>query len=297
MAYSRGMNLDGLDVFVKVVQVGSFTGAAKALGMPVTTVSGKIANLEKRLGVTLIQRTTRKLHVTEAGEIFFNRCARALEEVLVAEQELTTKRLEPEGTLRITATIDVGYVFLPSLVKSYLKKYPKMKVDLKLTNRVVDLISESVDLAIRVGPLKDSTMIARKFLETHASLWASQGYVKKRGLPKHPRDLAKHEGIGFSSAFSDVLRLERDGDFRETEFPCRVSVDDMATMKAFVEQGDGIGLLPDFLCGEEERTGRFIKVLPDWKWSALNLSFVYPAQKFVPPKVQSFIEHALKSET
>lgn len=291
------MNLDGLDVFVKVVQVGSFSGAAKALDMPVTTVSGKIANLEKRLGVTLIQRTTRKLHVTEAGEIFFKRCARALEEVQVAEQELTTKRVEPEGTLRITATIDVGYIFLPPLVKSYLKKYPKMKIDLKLTNRVVDLISESVDLAIRVGPLKDSSMIARKFLETHASLWTSQSYAKKRGVPKHPRDLGKHDGIGFSSAFADVLRLERDGDFREAEFPCRVSVDDMATMKAFIAQGDGIGLLPDFLCVEEARSGRFIKVLPEWQWAALQLSFVYPSQKFVPPKVHTFIEHALKSET
>ncbi|MEK2644499.1 LysR family transcriptional regulator [Bdellovibrio sp. BCCA] len=289
------MQLDGIDIFVKVVQAGSFTKAAKLLGMPLTTVSGKVALLEKRLGVTLLHRTTRKLNLTEAGEAYFRRCLRVLDEVEAAEKELTTKRSEPEGTLRITSTIDVGHIILPPIIKEYLKRYPKMRVELVATNRLVDLISEGVDLAIRIGSLKDSTMVARRFLESQASLWASAAYVKKHGLPKHPRDLEKHQCISFSAEKNNNIRLSRQGETQTVAFPSRIVVDDMESTKAFVMQGDGIGLIPQFLCEEEARQGKLIPVLPQWTWGSLSLSFVYPAQRFVAPKVQSFIECALKS--
>lgn len=289
------MQLDGIDIFVKVVQAGSFTKAAKSLGMPLTTVSGKVALLERRLGVTLLHRTTRQLNLTEAGEAYFKRCLRVLEEVEAAERELTTQRNEPEGTLRLTATIDVGHIFLPPIVKAYLKLYPKTRVEMIATNRLVDLVGEGVDLAIRIGPLKDSTMIARKFLDSQASLWASAAYVKKHGLPKHPRDLEKHACIGFVSDKNNRIRLSRNGESLDVAFPSRIVVDDMEAMKVFVMQGDGIGLIPHFLCEEEMRLGKMVRVLPQWSWNAMQLSFVYPAQRFVAPKVQAFIECALKN--
>ena len=285
------MNLDGIEVFVKVVQAGSFTLAAKQLGMPITTVSGKVAALEKRLGITLIHRTTRKLSITEAGEAFYKGCVRALAEVEIAEKQVSNTRLEPEGVLRVTATADVARVLLTPIVNTYLKNYPKMSVEIVATNRIVDLVGDGLDLAVRVGSLKDSTLIARKFIETSASLWASSSYIKKKGMPKHPRDLMKFDGIGYSS-FSDKIRLERDGEKIEVPFSSRIRVDDMEIIKSFVLQGNGIGLIPNFLCEDESQSGKLVKVLPQLSWGSFPLSFVYPAQRFVAPKIQAFIECA-----
>ncbi|MFS4459709.1 LysR substrate-binding domain-containing protein [Bdellovibrio sp. HCB2-146] len=287
------MNLDGIDVFVKVVQAGSFTVAARQLGMPVTTVSGKVAALEKRLGITLIHRTTRKLNVTESGEAFYKRCVRALAEVEAGEKELTNARSEPEGVLRLTATADVARVLLAPIITDYLKAYPKVRVEIIATNRLVDLIGEGVDLGFRFGSLKDSTMIARKFISTGASLWASAAYIKKKGAPRHPRELSKHAGVSYSSMAFDKIRLQREGEEIEVPFQGRLLVDDMEVIKTFVMQGQGIGLIPDFLCEDESQMGKLVKVLPQWGWGSFQLSFVYPAQRFIAPKVQAFIESAL----
>jgi DNA-binding transcriptional LysR family regulator len=289
------MNLDGIDVFVKVVQVGSFSGAAKILSMPVTTASGKVAALEKRLGTTLIHRTTRKLNVTQAGEAFFQRCVKALDEIVAGENELDTVKAGPEGLLRITTVADVGNILLPRYIDSYLKKYPKMSVELILTNRVVDLVGEGVDLAIRVGKLKDSTMISKRFLETKGGLVATPGYLKKYGIPLNPRDLKKHQFIKFSSGFSP-LTLTNGKEHFELTPTGRIMVDDMQASKAFVLQGEGIGMLPSFLCEQELKNKKLVKITPSWNWNIyFTLSFVYPAQRFVSPKVQSFIEWCSKN--
>lgn len=288
------MNLDGIDVFVKVIQAGSFSRAAQLLNMPVTTVSGKVASLEKRLGVTLIQRTTRKLHITQAGEAYFKRCIRALEEMESAEQELATSKAEPEGLLRITAPVDAGHAYLPSLVNEYLKAHPKMRVDMIVTNRFVDLIGEGVDLALRVGGMKDSTLITRKFVDTHANVWATPAYIRKHGAPKSVNDLKNHEFITFTPQ-KDLTKFMRGGEETELRLRSRISADDFETVKACVLQGEAVGLIPTFLCESEEKSGKLIKVLPQWCWGAFSLSFVYPAQRFVPPKVQSFIAWAVKN--
>ena len=191
------MELDGIAVFVKVVQAGSFSRAAKLLGMPNTTVSAKVAQLERRLGVTLIQRTTRKLHITQSGEAYFKKCVHALDEIQAAETEVSATQGEPKGVLRITSAVDVGHSLLPSLVQSYLKKYPQMTVDLIITNRVVDLVAEGVDLGLRAGALKDSSLIAKKLISTKMGLWASPAFLKKCGPIHHPRDVDRLECIRF----------------------------------------------------------------------------------------------------
>lgn len=288
------MGLDGIEVFVKVVQAGSFSGAAKLLNMPTTTVSGKIQALERRLGTTLIHRTTRKLSVTEAGQAYYQRCVKALEELEAGENELANVRHEPEGLLRITTVPDIGHSFLPRYVKSYLEAYPKMNIELILTNRVVDLVAEGVDLAFRLGNLKDSSLIARKFTELDGSLWATPAFIKKHGMPTHPRDLKKYPFVKFSSAFSP-LTLTNGKDDIDLYPEGVLSVDDMQTAKSFTLEGMGIGLVPDYLCSQEEKNKKLIRVLPKWNWKAfVTLSFVYPPQRFVSPKTQSFIEWCLK---
>ncbi len=157
------MDLDGIEVFVKVVEAGSFSQAAKLLGMPNSTVSAKVSALEKRLGVTLLQRSTRKLRATPAGETYFQQCVQALEQLQAAESELTSAQREPQGLLRVTAPADIGHTLLATLVRGFLQQYPKTEVELVVTNRVLDLIAEGVDLAIRAGELTDSRLIAKRF--------------------------------------------------------------------------------------------------------------------------------------
>ena len=142
------MDLDGIEVFVKVLESGSFSRAAKLLGMPNSTVSAKVSALEKRLGVTLLQRTTRKLRATPAGETYFQQCVLALERLKAAESELTSAQREPQGLLRVTAPADIGHSLLATLVRGFLQRYPKAEVELVVTNRVLDLIAEGVDLAM-----------------------------------------------------------------------------------------------------------------------------------------------------
>lgn len=290
------MNLDGIDVFVKVVQVGSFSGAAKLLKMPVTTVSGKVAALEKRLGTTLIHRTTRKLNVTQPGEAFFQRCVKALDEIMAGESEIENVKTEPKGVLKITTVADIGHTLLPPIIKGYLKNYPKMKIELILTSRIVDLVGEGVDLAIRIGKLKDSTMMVRQFKESKVPLWATPQYLKKHGTPASIRDLKKHHFIKFTTPFNTV-KLSNGKDTVDIDIESRITVDDMQAMKAFTLQNEGIGMISEFLCEAEEASGKLIRVLPNWSWhSFVTLNFVYPPQRFVSPKVQSFIEWCAKNK-
>jgi DNA-binding transcriptional LysR family regulator len=286
-------NLDGIDVFVKVVQCGSFSGAARILGMPVTTVSGKVASLEKRLGITLIHRTTRKLSVTQAGDAFFKRCVRALEEVEAGKREIATTKSEPEGLLRITTPPDLGYSLLPPIIRTYLRTYPKMRAELLLTNRVVDLVGEGVDLAIRVGTLKDSSLIAKKFLDVQSALWASSSYVKKNGLPRHPKDLIQHDCITFKFT-PEVFNLSNGRESLKVSIVPKIIVDDIEALKVFVVGGDGIGMIPSLICKSEVASGKIVRVLPAWELASPNIGvyFVYPPQRFVSPKIQSFIEMA-----
>ena len=290
------MDLDDIAVFVKVVQAGSFSKAARLLGMPNTTVSAKVARLEKRLGVTLIQRTTRKLHITPAGQAYFARCVRGLDEIETAEAEISSASAEPRGLLRITVTGDVAHSLLPPIAAEYVRTHPRLKIEVIVANRIVDLVGEGIDLAIRAAELKDSTLVARRFLSFTVDLWASPRYLAQRGTPRTPAALDGHDCLVFSRLAKHQLRLS-DGR-QQAALPSngRISVDDMETLRAFVLQGAGIGTLPDFLCHAHARHGTLVRVLPKWTCTNGALSFVYPSQPFVPAKVRAFIDLALASK-
>ncbi|MDR3607147.1 MAG: LysR substrate-binding domain-containing protein [Oligoflexia bacterium] len=287
--------LDDISVFVKVVQSGSFTQAARLLSMPNATVSAKVAALERRLGVTLIHRTTRKLHITQAGEAYFRRCVAALDEIQAAETEVTSSQSAPQGVLRITAPIDIGHTILPGLVREFLMKHPQMQVDLVVTNRVVDLVAEGVDVGIRAGELEDSTLMSHKFVTASVSLWASPAYAKKAGLPAHPEELSKHEMVRFSDENFLKVTLMNGKERFELAPKGRISADDFSSVKEFVVQGSGIGLLPGYLCVEESKKGRLVSVLPQWSLGLGGFSLVYPSQKFVSPKVHAFVRVAVEA--
>lgn len=286
--YNDPMELDSIAVFVKVVQAGSFSQAAKILGMPNTTVSAKVAQLEKRLGVTLIQRTTRKLNVTQAGEAYFRGCVHALEEIQSVEAEVTTSQSTPQGILRITAAYDVSHSLLAPLVSLYLKKHPKMEVELVITNRVVDLVGEGVDLAIRAGELEDSTLLSKKLMSAQMIFVASPAYLKKITVPKTPKQLQELEQLHFSEHPTTITL----NDHSKIKVKSRVRSDDLETLKKFVISGQGITLLPRFLCEEELKSGKLVHLLQAWHMGTDYFTLVYPAQKFISPKVRAFVELA-----
>lgn len=285
------MELDSIAVFVKVVQAGSFSKAAKMMGMPNTTVSAKVAQLEKRLGVTLIQRTTRKLQITPAGEVYFKKCLSALEEIRHAESELTKSEKKPQGTLRITAANDIGHTIVPALVSRYLQKYPEMKVELIITNRVVDLVGEGVDIGIRAGELEDSSLRSKKLTSAKMGFMASPIYLKKHGTPNNLKQLTEHKLLRFSE-FSETLTIERTDHqlLEKIKLKGKITADDLETLKRFAILGEGIALLPIFLCEEELKNGKLTHLLKQWQKSSGSFTLVHPAQKFISAKVRAFYD-------
>lgn len=288
------MELDGIDVFAEVVDARSFSAAATRLGMPVSTVSAKVARLEQRLGVTLLHRTTRQLNLTQSGKAYYQRCVRALAEMSEAERELADQLQEPAGLLTISAAADLAQFKLIPVIDAYLERYPKTSIDLKVSNRRVDLVAEGIDLAIRSGELEDSALVVSRYADTRVGLWASRDYLDRHGWPDSILGLGAHRLVQMSRA-EELLKI---ADLRSEEIGTtdrsRLCCDDLQTVRAFIEQGAGIGVLPDFIGRYVERP--LVQVLPDVVSDPISAYFVYPAQKFVPRALRSFIDLAREHE-
>lgn len=286
------MTLDGIDVFAEVVECQSFSRAARRLGMPTSTVSTRIARLEERLGVTLLTRSTRQVSVTPAGQAYYEHCRLALEAMAQAEAALGERAGEPTGALRLTAPADIAQTKLPPLIHRFLDRYPRVSIDLIVSNRTVDLIAENVDLAVRIGQLRESTLIARKFFEAYVGFWAAPAYLERHGIPHSPAELSRHQIIAMSLTPA-ALRALGLGEDRVRELSSgRLRVDDMQSCRAFVESGMGLGLLPDFIGQDPLRAPSLVPVLPELRTPWINAHFVYPAQRYVPAAVRAFIDLA-----
>jgi DNA-binding transcriptional LysR family regulator len=291
------MVMDAIAVFVKVVEAGSFSVAARRLGMPKTTVSAKVAGLERRLGVRLIQRTTRKLRMTEAGERYFHHCAIAIREVELGEAALQSTKGRPYGVLKVTASVDLGHALLPRIARAYAAKYPDVSLELILTNRVVDLVEEGVDLAIRwAGALQDSSLIARRFIETRSDLWSSPKYMKGFGKLTHPRHLANAAFVTHPLQKGSVLLTNGKSNF-EVQMKGRVHADDLQVIKDLIVLGEGIAWLPDYLTADAAEAGKLVRVLSQWRPKLQQRGicyFVYAGRQYALPKVESFMQTALE---
>lgn len=289
------MDLNEIAVFIQVVQAGSFSAAARNLGMPNSTVSHKVSNLERRLGVTLIRRTTRKLQVTPLGEDFYQSCLRGLEEIRGAESELSSSLSEPRGLLRITAPVELGNNILAQLISAFIKKYPKVRVEVILTDRRVDLLGENVDLAIRAGELKDSSLIAKKLGTVTFAAMAAPQYLKKFGTPSFPQELTQHQCIQFTPIGKDAWTLIQKKSRVRIPMSGQMIINDLNMAKALTIAGGGIALLPTFFCGGDVQSGLLVPVLNEWTTQINPVHFVYPAQKFVQPKLSAFMEFTEKA--
>lgn len=283
--------LDDIDTFARVVEAQSFSRAARALHLPTSTVSRSVARLEASLGVQLLTRTTRALALTSDGAAFIARAGPALASLREAVRAVIEPADRPHGVLRLTAPYDLGTEWIPELVALYLARHPDVSVDVHLSGRTVDLVSEGFDVAIRAGRLRDSTLVAKKVRALEAGLFAAPAYLARSAPIRTPADLAAHEMVLFKSKeHRQTLRLEGPRDATASvEVRGRITTDDFAFVRGALRSGCGVGMLPRFLGHGDQRDGRLVQVLPGWTPNpGGQLHLVYPAAQHVPAKVIAF---------
>lgn len=285
-------DLNEVTIFARVAQLGSFSNAARSLRMPVSMVSRKVANLEARLGVLLIKRTTRKLSLTEAGSRYHERCTQHLQGLEEAEADLTNARGELEGLLRITVPVVLGSGEFVDFVSTFVKRHPKVSADLVVTNQFIDLVSGSVDVGIRFGALPDSSAVGRRLGVSRRVLVASPGYLATRKPPRAPEDLRDHDCVLFRPKVEEAAwELVHGG--KRTRVRVRVagsvSANNFETVSQFARRGHGIAFVPMAYALAGEREGTYRRVLPTWSSGDIPVHAVYMGRKFLPAKLRVFL--------
>jgi DNA-binding transcriptional LysR family regulator len=278
------IDLNRVAVFVRVVEAGSFTAAAKAMGLPVSSVSRSVANLEEELGVRLLHRTTRKLSVTDDGREYFQRVQAAMAAMDDANDALAGGHGQPRGLVRIAAPVDL--VGLPATIGALVERYPGLVIDISLSSRRVDLVEEGIDLALRGGRLEDSSLVVRKLGATPLQMFAAPDYLERRGRPRVLADLARHQCIIYRSRAGKVpWRLT--GPRGEETAPAAGAViaDDMMFARDLAAAGGGIALVPSTIAAHEVATGRLVRVLPRYAFPAGALYLVWPSRRLIPARV------------
>lgn len=287
-------DLSAVAVFVKVVEHGSFRGAAKAMAMPKSTVSRKVAELEERLGARLLQRTTRTLRLTDVGEQFHRRCARILSELEDAEHGVREMQEAPRGLLRVTAPL--GFRYLGPIVTELLAQHPELRVEVVCTDRMVDLVDEGFDAAIRFGKLADSSLVARSLGTGRRLVVAAPSYLRAHGGPSHPRELAEHDCLVFGAGPErERWRLESRGKPVDVAVRARLVANDFDALDDACRAGLGIAMLPSDRCASAVREGVLEHVLPDWASPETPAHVVYPSTRHLSPKVRVFVDHLVAS--
>ncbi len=288
-------DLNDIAVFVKVAQFGSFSRAALSLGMPISTVSRKMAALEEQLGVTLIQRTTRKLTLTSQGRDYFNQCSEPLSVLMDAERVLTQTQKQPEGSLRISVPVILSQEPFLDFVSGFMRDYPRIKIDLFITNLYLDLVAENIDIGIRFGALKDSSLIAKKLGIEIRYLVAAPAYLQGRDIPSEPEDLKLHNCLLHNGKNNEAEWEMVNGHQRAVvHVSGQISSRDFQSVSAFVYRGHGIGFLPATYCDEKIAEGALVRLLPEWSSQPMGVHAIYPSRNFLPARVQVFLE-ALKN--
>ena len=283
--------IDSMGVFAKVVAKQSFSGAARELRLSQAAVSKHVRALEDWLGARLLDRTTRRLNVTEIGALVYERCERILDEVDEVLQSTSALQIAPRGVLHLAAPVSFGITQLGPALADYLARYPEVVVDVRLDDRLVDLVDEGFDLALRVGALKDSSLIARRLAPVRFALCASPGYVKQHGAPRHPDDLSSHRCLFYSMRVipREWRFLGPDGEVA-LRISGRFRANNGNMLYAAMLAGAGIGFVPTFVAGRDLAEGRVISLMPDYQPVESELSVIYPPGKNLSAKVRTLID-------
>jgi DNA-binding transcriptional LysR family regulator len=287
------MNLNRITTFVRVAESGSFSAAARALELPTSSVSRAVAALEDDLAVRLFHRTTRKLTLTDAGQHYFASVRGALGQIEEANAAASDASQAPRGTVRITAPADMASLFFMQVIARFTTQYPQVHVDIVFANRRVNLIDENIDLALRAGPLDDSSAMAKRVGATELALYAARSYVEQRGQPRTLAQLASHSCIVLRGNAGVVpWRLQGPRGLEEVRIDGSVTVDGMVASRAAVNAGLGIGLLPTlYLPGEQDNEIELVRILPRYANPGGPLSLVWTSSRFLPKHVALLRDH------
>jgi DNA-binding transcriptional LysR family regulator len=290
------LDLNDVSAFVRVVENSGFAKAARELGVPTSTVSRAVARLEETVGVRLLHRTTRNLSVTSEGHAFHERVAPLVASLRDATRTLGTNGKEPEGLQRVTAPNDIGSAFLSEEIVRFADRYPLLRVDLMLTNRKLNLVSEGLDVAVRAGRLESSSLVARKIGTLQVELYASPSYAERARLPATLAELTRHKIVAFGARDGKITwQLEGPRGQETVELSCRIACDDFGYVRATLVAGGGIGLIPRMLAASEVASGRLVRVLPEYGVSGAPLHVIYASTRQVPTKVSTFRDFLVKS--
>jgi len=279
-----------MQTFVAVVDAGSFVRAAEALGTSKAAVSRHVGELESRLGVRLMNRTTRRLSLTEDGSVFLERCRGLLAEVDEAEAEITSRSGAASGLLRVNAPVTFGVRHLAPLWGEFMAAYPKVTLEVTLADRIVDLVDEGYDLAVRIATLPSSRLVSRRLSTTRMVLCASPRYLQEHGTPRRPAELAGHEVISYTYwSTRDEWHFDGpQGEISVRTRPC-LHTNSGDTCRAAALAHQGVILQPTFLVGEDLAAGTLVELMPEYRSIELGIYAVYPTRKHVSPKVRALI--------
>ena len=282
--------ISAMRVFSEVVTRGSFTAAANTLGMSRAMVTRHIGELERWLGARLLQRSTRRLSLTEAGEACVVRSRQLLELVNDVEQVVGQRDTEPHGLIRLLAGPAFGQTHLSAIVVDYLARYPRMRIDLVLGDENLDLIGERIDLAVRITNELDPALISRKLSTCRTVLCGTPEYLAKAGAPRTPEDLAQHNCLAYSLVEKSQWSFLRGGDERLVQVGGSFSANDVLALVQAVRAGGGLALLPNYVVAPMLHRGELVAVLPDWQPAALGIYGVYVSRRHQPASLRTLLE-------
>lgn len=284
-------DLNQLRVFVEVARQGGVSAAARVLDMPTSTVSRWVQQLEKRLGVRLLQRTTRSIQLTEIGEGYYQRAVRAMTSLEEAQAWARSRAEVPSGTLRVTTFQLFAETLLGPVLLTYLEHNPGMSVQVITNERNVDLIDERIDVAIRVGSLSDSSLVMRRLAQMDGWMVASPAYLARHGTPTHPRELAHHSSLIYRHDQEPItLPFSSDQEHLSVTLTGRCIANSIALVRQLTIGGQGIGFLPPMLAHDDLAAGRLVRLMPNWSTTSLSIYAVYPSRKHLAQKVRIFVD-------
>lgn len=290
------MDIPAMQAFVKVVQTGSFTRAAEALHTQKAHLSRQVSQLERELGVRLLERTTRALSLTEIGREFFERAVGILASVEDAERVVQKAQGEPRGTLKLTCGVEFGMIAVSGWIDRYLVRHPQVRVDVDFTGRLVDMVHEGFDLAVRLGPLADSSLAARRLGELHYGLFAAPAYLARRGAPEQPQALDAHDVLAFAGGSHQATWSLSDGQQHErVVLAPRLKANNVFAVRDAALAGLGVAQLPLIVAADAVQSGRLEPVLARWSPPAVPVHAVFASARYLTPKVRSFIDLALEA--
>ena len=283
--------LDGVAVFVGVINTGSFTAAAQALGHSTSYVSKEITRLEKRLGSRLLNRTTRTISLTDAGRAYFERCSQIVIDAENAERSISQLQDKPRGLLRVNAPVSFASIYLLDYLSEFMNDFAEITLDVEFNDRMIDVVAEGYDVVIRAGNIQDSNLVARKFTTSKSVVVASPDYLKKNGRPLQASELEQHACLAYSLLPNPTLwNFVKDNSHTAVNINARLMANNAGLEVAMAVNGVGIGRLPLFCCEKEIAKGELVIILEDYDQPEIGVYVVYPHRQYLTARVRAFVD-------